>query len=142
MKHDIIKQWFKFSPWNIDLDIYGASVVSLLSPSAIIEIFFVALLVKFLKTLKSDLSLSMKVLLALDSMKVVVIDVSLGAAEVFEEIRKATVFTEPEVEDRSDALDKLVFPLIWVDFSLLKVMFSTIGAVEKFADGKIASSKA
>ena len=84
----------------------------------------------------------MKVLLALDSMKVVVIDVSLGPAEVFEEIRKATVFTEPEVEDRSDALDKLVFPLIWVDFSLFKIVFPTIGVVEKFADGKIASSKA
>ena len=57
-------------------------------------------------------------------------------------MKETALFNEPEVEDKSDALDKLVFPLIWVDFSLFKVMFSTIGEVEKFADGNIASSKA
>ena len=55
-------------------------------------------------------------------------------------MKKLALFNEPEVEDKSDTVDKLVFPLIWVDFSLFKVMFSTISEVEKFADGNFASS--
>ena len=83
----------------------------------------------------------MKVLLALDWIRVVVIW-PLGAVEVFEEIRKAALFNEPKVEDRSEALDKLGSLLIWVDFSVFEVMFWNIGEVEKLADGNIASSKA
>ena len=54
---------------------------------------------------------------------------------------KASLFNESEVEFRSDAVEKLVFPLIWVDFSLPNVMFSTKGDVEKFAEGETATSE-